>query len=212
MLKKLTAMAIIALILTGGQPFNSKNWEPVILEPPYKIGINPIFQELENIEPTIEEPEEYYTIEDIFDEEISNVPDEQLQFIYDNGWNFNITDENFGSYYGYTVSICGLTVYGEKTIYIRDNERAIHRSAIHELGHALDYEFNWASETDEFNEIFEREKYNFNDCVSIGDGHEISNVNEYWASVYQNMILNYDATYEAVPETVEYIERYLNTI
>ena len=205
-------MAIIALILTGGQPFNSKNWESVILKPPYKIGINPIFQELENIEPTIEEPEEYYTIEDIFDEEISNVPDEQLQFIYDNGWNFNITDENFGANYGYTVSICGLTVYGEKTIYIKDNERAIHRSVIHELGHALDYEFNWASETDEFNEIFEREKYNFNDCVSIGDGHEISNVNEYWASVYQNMILNYDATYEAVPETVEYIERYLNTI
>ena len=216
MINKLTTMAVIAIILTGGkfyQPFATTKWEPVILKPPYKINADYTFQGWEDIEPTIEESEEEcYTIEDIFDEEISNVPNEQLQFIYDNGWTFNITDENFGSYYGYTVSICGLTVYDEKTIYIRDNERAIHRSVIHELGHALDYEFNWASETDEFNEIFEREKYNFNDCVSIGDGHEISDVNEYWASVYQNMILNYDATYEDIPETVEYIESYLNTI
>ncbi len=215
MLNKLTAVTVIALILTG-QSFNSKNWEPTILKPPYNVEVNSTFQEWENIELTTEESEEEveenYTIEDIFNEEISNVPNEQLQFIYDNGWNFNITDENFGRYYGYTVSICGLTVYGEKTIYIRNNERAIHRSAIHELGHALDYEFNWASETDEFNEIFEREKYNFNDCVSIGDGHEISDVNEYWASVYQNIVLNYDETYTDVPETVEYIERYLNTI
>lgn len=218
MIKELTAVAIIAIILTGGEfyhPFNSANQRTIILRPPYKIDINSTFQEWENIEPTVEEPEEEeveYAIGNIFDEEISKVPYEQLQFIYDNGWEFDITGEDFGGYYGYTVSICGLTVYDEKTIYIRDNEWSIHRSAIHELGHALDYEFDWASETDEFKEIFEKEKYNFNDCVSIGDGHEISDVNEYWASVYQNMVLNYDNTYEDIPETVEYIESYLNTI
>lgn len=165
-------------------------------------------------EPEEEVEEEYgeYSIGNIFDEELSKVPYEQLQFLYGNGWNFDLTDEDFGSRYGYTVSICGLTIYRERTIYIRADEWAIHRSAIHELGHALDYEFDWASETDEFKEIFEKEKYNFTDCVSIGDGHEISDVNEYWASVYQNMIFDYWETYDECPETVEYIESYLNTI
>lgn len=223
MISELTAVAMIALILTGGEfyhPFNSANWRTVVPKPPYRI--DSAFQEWKNIEPTVEEPEEeeveeeeveyYYSIGNIFDKEMAKVPYKQLQFIYDNGWEFDITGEDFGGYYGYTVSICGLTIYGEKTIYIRDDEWSIHRCAIHELGHALDYEFDWASETDEFEQIFEKEKYNFSDCVSIGDGHEISDVNEYWASVYQNMILNYDDTYEDIPETVEYIERHLNTI
>lgn len=222
MINELTAVAVIAIILTGGEfyhPFNSANWRTVVPQPPYKIECD--FQEWKNVEPTVEEEteeeeveEEYeeYSIGNIFDEEMSKVPYEQLQFIYDCGWDFDITGEDFGGYYGYSENICGLTVYGEKTIYIRDDEWSIHRSAIHELGHALDYEFDWASETDEFEEIFEKEKYNFDDCVSIGDGHEISDVNEYWASVYQNMVLNYDDTYEDIPETVEYIESYLNTI
>lgn len=153
-----------------------------------------------------------YTVGNIFDWELAKVPQNELQFLYDNGWEFDITGEDFGGFYGYSENICGLTVYGEKTIYIKDDEWSIQRSAIHELGHALDYEFDWASETPEFYKIYDKEKYNFEDCVSIGDGHEISDVNEYWASVYQNMVLNYDATYEDIPETVEYIESYLNLI
>lgn len=165
-----------------------------------------------------EEPEEEEDYEEpvdlgnIFDEELAKVPYDHLQFLYDDGWTFDLTDEDFGSRYGYSVSICGLTIYRERTIYIRADEWSIHRSAIHELGHALDYELDWASETDEFIKIFNREKYNFTDCVSIGDGHEISDVNEYWASVYQNMVLDYWETYEEVPETVEYIKRHLATI
>lgn len=175
--------------------------------------VTPIFNLVEiEEEPEEEDYEEPVDLGNIFDEELAKVPYNHLQFLYDDGWTFDLTDEDFGSRYGYSVSICGLTIYRERTIYIRADEWSIHRSAIHELGHALDYEFDWASETDEFNNIFNKERYNFTDCVSIGDGHEISDVNEYWASVYQNMILDYWETYSEVPETVEYIERHLATI
>jgi hypothetical protein len=163
-------------------------------------------------EPVEIEYEYEYTIGNFFDWELAKVPQNELQFLYDNGWEFDLTGEDFGGFYGYSENICGLTVYREKTIYIRDDEWSIQRSAIHELGHALDYEFDWASETPEFYKIYDKEKYNFEDCVSIGDGHEIADVNEYWASVYQNMVLNYDDTYADIPETVEYIESYLNLI
>ena len=65
---------------------------------------------------------------------------------------------------------------------------------------------------DEFVEIFEEEKEFFTDCCSIGDGHEISDKYEYFASVYQNMILDYSDTKSEVPKTVEYIEDCLSRI
>jgi hypothetical protein len=165
----------------------------------------------EETEEEIEPEEEYvYTLQDRFADELAMSA--QYDYLLEQGWDFILTSEDFGSDYGYTQSICGLTVYGERTVYIRESEWSIRRSTLHEIGHAVDYECGWASETPEFRDIFDREKYNFTDCVSIGDGHEISNVNEYFASVYQNMILDYWGTVDEVPDTVDYIERQLGTL
>lgn len=165
----------------------------------------------EEIEEEIEPEEDYeYTLQDRFDDELAMSA--QYDYLLEQGWDFILTSEDFGGYYGYSQSICGLTVYGERTVYIREDEWSIRRSTLHEVGHAVDYECGWASETPEFREIFDREKYNFTDCVSIGDGHEISNVNEYFASVYQNMILDYWGTVDEVPDTVDYIERQLGNL
>lgn len=171
-----------------------------------------VFETEEVTEETEEEVEEeyVYTLQDQFDDELAMSA--QYDYLLEQGWDFILTSEDFGSDYGYTQSICGLTVYGERTVYIRESEWSIRRSTLHEVGHAVDYECGWASETPEFREIFDREKYNFTDCVSIGDGHEISNVNEYFASVYQNMILDYWGTVDEVPDTVDYIERQLGTL
>lgn len=166
---------------------------------------------IKETEEEIEPEEDYvYTLQDRFDDELAMSA--QYDYLLEQGWDFILTSEDFGGYYGYSQSICGLTVYGERTVYIREDEWSVRRSTLHEVGHAVDYECGWASETPEFRDIFNREKYNFTDCVSIGDGHEISNVNEYFASVYQNMILDYWGTVDEIPDTVDYIERQLGTL
>ena len=151
--------------------------------------------------------EEYVpTLEEVFYAELDLIPEEELDIILSSGWDIILTDEDFGYENGFDMSICGLTLYDDKTIYVSASNWAIRRSTIHEVGHALDYELGYPSDTKEFREIFEEEKYNFTDCTSIGDNHEISDVYEYFASVYQNMILDYEETAAEVPKTVNFIE------
>jgi len=150
-----------------------------------------------------------YSTEDCFQDELSLIPDWHYDLLIENGWSFILTDIDLADEYGYDVSIAGLTLYDEKIIYVADRMSAIERATIHEAGHALSYEYGRLDLSQEFIDIYNLEKYNFNDITSIGDGHEIESSTEYFASVYQNMVLNYTETYNDVPLTVEYIERYL---
>ena len=124
-------------------------------------------------------------------------------------YSIELTDMNLAAAYGYSGSIVGITDYETKTVYVANKWSAIRRATIHEIGHALDNAHGTVSCTSEFKSIYYSERYDFHDCTSVGDGHETSDVIEYFASVYQNMILNYDATKSDVPETVAYIERVL---
>ena len=67
-----------------------------------------LMNEIEYVTPIVnlveveEEPEEEYYEEpvdlgNIFDEELTKVPYNHLQFLYDDGWTFDLTDEDFGS-------------------------------------------------------------------------------------------------------------------
>ena len=152
------------------------------------------------------------TAEERFEYELSLIPFDQLQFLRLRGWKIELTSMNLAAEYGYSSSICGITDYNKNIIYISSNSNTIRRATIHEVGHAIAYELGWVEETDEFVEIFEEEKEFFTDCCSIGDGHEISDKYEYFASVYQNMILDYSDTKSEVPKTVEYIEDCLSRI
>lgn len=155
----------------------------------------------ETTQPTAEK-----TIEDIFEEEIEKVPSYQLELLRYKGWSIELTNMDLAAEYGYSSPICGITLYNESIIYIKSSEYAIKRATIHEIGHAIAYELGWPEEEDAFVAIFEQEKYRFTDMYSIGDGHEISDKYEYFASVYQNMILDYYRTRLEVPQTVAYIE------
>jgi hypothetical protein len=161
--------------------------------------------------PEYEEPAQH-TAEELFDAEIALIPVNHLRYLADNGWTWCVTSMDLAAEFGYDVSVVGVTYYPGKVIYIADRSEVIRRATIHEFGHALAYQLGDVDETDEFYDIFYAERDNFHDCTSIGDGHEIMNTDEYFASVYQNMILNYDETYADVPRTVEYIERVLSVI
>lgn len=152
------------------------------------------------------------TAEELFEYELSLVPFEQLQFLKLRGWKIELTSKDLAAEYGYPSRICGITDYNKNIIYISSNAGTIRRATIHEIGHAIAYELGWVEETDEFVEIFESEKEYFTDCCSIGDGHETSDKYEYFASVYQNMILDYADTKAEVPRTVAYIEDCISRI
>lgn len=164
----------------------------------------------ESEEESDEEPEEedgipvYYTI----DEELTLVPDYILDHLYSEGWSIDIADFDISERYGYEMHVVGLTIYGEHQIWITDGY--IRRTTIHEIGHAIDFECDWASDTYEFYDLYVSEHRNFVDITSVGDGHEYSNAEEYFASVYQNMVLDYYGTYAEVPGTCAYIERVIS--
>lgn len=161
-------------------------------------------------EEPVEEPVEEYvyepTTEELLEAELDLLPDGLLEYLYDNGWEIELTDMNLSEEFDYPMSICGITLYDEKRIYITDGTYYIRRVTLHEVGHAFAYESGKMDLTKEFKEIYNEEKDNFVDCTSIGDGHETSDVREYFASVFQNMFLDYEETYNSVPETVNYIE------
>ena len=146
----------------------------------------------------------YYTV----DEELTLVPDYILDHLYSEGWNIDIADFDISERYGYEMHVVGLTVYGDHQIWITDGY--IRRVTIHEIGHAIDFECDWASDTYEFYDLYVSEHRNFVDITSVGDGHEYSNAEEYFASVYQNMVLDYYGTYAEVPGTCAYIERVIS--
>ena len=186
--------------------------EPTEIPEPSEIPTEVSEEDVESEEPEEEEEEEpeeddipvYYTI----DEELTLVPDYILDHLYDEGWSIDIADFDISEKYGYEMHVVGLTIYGEHQIWITDGY--IRRTTIHELGHAIDFECDWASDTYEFYDLYVSEHRNFVDITSVGDGHEYSNAEEYFASVYQNMVLDYYGTYAEVPGTCAYIERVIS--
>ena len=152
------------------------------------------------------------SLEELFRRELSLVPFKHIQFLKLRGWRIEMTSKDIAAEYGYSSQLTGITDYNKNIIYISAKDYAIRRATIHEIGHALAYELGWAEETYEFYVCYELEKDRFTDCCSVGDGHEISDKYEYFASVYQNIVLDYDETCSEVPRTVSYIEKRLSEI
>ena len=149
------------------------------------------------------------SVQELFEYELSLIPDSDLQYLYDHGWTITLTDMNLAMEYGYSGSIVGITDYEEKIVYVANRWSAIRRATIHEVGHALCRSHGRLDSTTEFIGLYNEEKDHFHDITSVGDGHEIESACEYFASVYQNMVLDYEGTRSDVPLTVAYIEREL---
>lgn len=155
---------------------------------------------------------EIAALQEEFDDELALIPVHHLRFLKENGWTIEMTAKDLAAEYDYSSYICGITLYQEKIVYISATDYAIRRSTIHEVGHAIACQLGFVELSREFKEIYEDEKDFFTDCTSVGDGHETYNVYEYFASVYQNMILDYDETQAEIPRTVAYIEKCLGKI
>lgn len=139
--------------------------------------------------------------------ELRKIPGRNVEVLFQNHWNIIITDENIGEEFGFDVPVSAITDYNTKTIYVKDNR--IEVALLHEIGHVIDYESDRPSNSIEFQNIYDTEKYRFIDCTAVNDQHEISNTREYFASVYQNILINYETTKNNIPKTVQFIEQYM---
>ena len=205
-------------IVESNQDFTNIDYDNVslLVEKKGSFTKEPTEYTITYIEHEIEVEEEYIepepTTEELLDEELSLLPEGFMDNLYDNGWVIELTDMDLSEEFDFPMRICGLTDYDTKTIYILDDPYYIHRVALHEVGHAFANECDNADLTKTFIKIYSEEQEYFEDCVSIGDGHETSDEREYFASVFQNIFLNYDETYENVPKSTEYIENLINLV
>lgn len=130
------------------------------------------------------------------------------QYILDNfkkdGWIINIINEDI-VYNGLNAS--GITTYADKTIDIKNNEGLIRSCIVHEVGHYFDCSLGFISESDEFlNNIYPEEKNNFNYTYTTSIKHEISDVYEYFASTFDEYIINPNGLKNDCPKTYEFMK------
>ena len=129
----------------------------------------------------------------------------------DNKKLYEIADEN-GEYNGTPIEyLGGISFKQSKVIFL--NEEYVDTSLLHEIGHAVNSEFGLLSETEEFKNIYESEKDNF-DCY-VGDGDEehcTKNESEYFAEAFHQYLLASDLLKEDCPATYEYIDNFLNNL
>lgn len=89
---------------------------------------------------------------------------------------------------------------------IENRHSAIRRSVIHETGHAFDAYCGDLSYSAEWNRIFAEEKYKFVDSTSIGDGHERSNAQEFFACVFSEYFMNRNNLIARAPQAYAFMD------
>ena len=140
----------------------------------------------------------------------STVPNWLKQKFVEDGWHITISATPLMNRFGYSMSVAGLTNWDTNVIYIDNRISPIKRAILHELGHYIDECYGFPSQTSEFAEIYNAEKYNFVDCTAVGDGHEQSSTVEYFASVFHNAIINGTNCQAQAPRSYEYVCRYMH--
>ena len=79
------------------------------------------------------------------------------------------------------------------------------RALIHEVGHAVDVHYDFASNSDEFKKIFEEESKNFVSSVDSSDTQAQWNSNEFFAEVFREAVINPENVKARTPKAYEYV-------
>ena len=141
-----------------------------------------------------------------------NVPNSIKAFLAENDWRVVISVQSLRDRFGYSFSTAGVTEGIENTIYLDNRTSAINTAMLHEIGHAIDFSLGFphsaGSFCSEFKEIYDAEKDYFIDVTGSSD-YARSNPQEFFASVFSNIILSPSSCRSQCPKTVAYIEQYI---
>lgn len=146
---------------------------------------------------------------------LSLVPSNIMAKFKEEKWIIKMTDKNIGDlFFNGAKGICGATSTPIKSIYIANTNHAINAAIIHEFGHYLDY-YNYdsiSSETDEFNNIYNTERYNVKGYFSDVNNSDISDVHEYFATCFYCYIMYGNQLQAIAPNSYSYIINKINAV
>lgn len=131
----------------------------------------------------------------IITERLDSIPSNIMALFRENSWTIRIVDyqlETLDWGTNTTGSFTALTDVSNKTIWIEDTNNALANSTCHEFGHFVDYMSGLTSISDDFNIIYEAERYLFNDSTRESNSYAISTASEYFASVFSEYCINQD--------------------
>lgn len=104
----------------------------------------------------------------------------------------------------------GLTVIDEKVVYLSANDAFAHYAFPHEVGHVLDYYYDWASSTEEFQKIYLEEAKGYADSnYHQNIGHATSSKEEFFASVCCDIVFGNEKNMESAPKAVAYVKQFV---
>lgn len=121
-----------------------------------------------------------------------------------NATSLNITGENLSDKFNLNLNANILAISYGTDIYVNDtkfNKNVL----IHELFHVFDYSNNWISNSDEFMEIYDKEK----NLVSVTDGNA-QNVYEFFASSGELFYFEPEVLKEKAPLTYNFFVKNIN--
>lgn len=146
---------------------------------------------------------------------LSLVPSNIMAKFKQEQWIVKMTDKNIGDLFFHGAKgICGATSTPIKSIYILNTNHAINAAAIHEFGHFLDdcgYD-TISSETDEFNNIYNTERYNVKGYFSDVNNSDINDVHEYFATCFYCYIMYGNQLQAIAPNSYNYIISKINAV
>lgn len=126
------------------------------------------------------------------------------EFLKSNATSLNITGENLSDKFDLNLNANILAISYGTDIYVNDtkfNKNVL----IHELFHVFDYSNNWISNSDEFMEIYDKEK----NLVSVTDGN-VQNVYEFFASSGELFYFEPEVLKEKAPLTYNFFVKNIN--
>lgn len=149
----------------------------------------------------------------LLQEELAKCPSNVLSSFYADGWQIVLTDDNLSDKYfqGIYSTVNAVTDSTIKTIWISNNQHAIQKSTLHELGHYLDWKFGIVDATDSFKQIYEAEKKNFK-LVSGSSAYAKTSAQEYFGEAFHQCIVNPDGMTQNNPSTYSFIMALVNQL
>ncbi|MBQ7943436.1 MAG: hypothetical protein IJ326_05165 [Lachnospiraceae bacterium] len=151
--------------------------------------------------------DEYYVI---LAETLVLLPQNIIEQFYADGWGIVITQESLSDMYykGIYNNVMAVTDGYIKVIWISASEKSIRNSVIHEMGHYIQFTYDFPNKTEEFEAIYEAERKKF---VVVGGSaaQARSSSLEYFAEAFQEYFLHPDSLLENTPLTYQYIANYV---
>ena len=141
--------------------------------------------------------------------ELDTLPQKMINAFKNNNWTITISNENISAKYfnGSYGNVKGVTLTAYNKIIIQNRTTSIQTSIVHEMGHFLDWYFNFPSLSTEFKNIYNAEVNTFKS--RIPNSSCVSNEMEFFAHTFYYIIKD---SSKCTPMALEYVRNYLNSI